>query len=77
MTSSQNRQVRVPPPPARQRKTTIQPARGFLAGIAGGAALGFAVAGPAGAIGGAIGGGVLGPAIEWWNGLPTPVAMRS
>jgi len=35
----------------------VQPARGFLAGIAGGATLGFAVAGPAGAIGGAIGGG--------------------
>jgi hypothetical protein len=51
----------------------VQPARGFLAGIAGGATLGFAVAGPAGAIGGAIGGGVLGPAIEWWYGLPTPV----
>ena len=51
----------------------VQPARGFLAGIAGGATLGFAVAGPAGAIGGAIGGGVLGPAVEWWYGLPTPV----
>ena len=54
MTFSRNRQVRIPP--AGQRKMAVQPARGFLAGIAGGATLGFAVAGPAGAIGGAIGG---------------------